>query len=175
MIYNKEGLSPSSFLCCLLKTMKLFNKCFICYYLHSEWWFIQRIHQPSGYDWFKINTLIKKFIFQLVAFKIYAIKTAYFFQLVAMNINTGISHWELFLEINWNQKTLKLYTSWVHWKNQWRSTMRKHALLWNKLEYQHCTDIFVKNIFHPFYGTSLFLYSLKYSRKPEVYSCFQRA
>ena len=27
------------------------------------------------------------------------------------------------------------------------------------------TDIFVKNIFNPFHGTGLFLYSLKYMRK----------
>ena len=42
------------------------------------------------------------------------------------------------------------------------------TLLWNKHEYQHSADIFVKNIFNPFPGTGLFLYFLKYIRKPEV-------
>ena len=49
----------------------------------------------------------------------------------------------------------------MHWKNQCRSTIRKHALLWNKYEFQHCAGIFVNNIFNPFHGTGLFLYSLK--------------
>ena len=30
-------------------------------------------------------------------------------------------------------------------------------LLWNKHEYQHSTDIFVKNIFELFHGTGFFL------------------
>ena len=83
--------------------------------------------------------------------------------------------WEVFFEINLNQKTLKFYTSWVHWKNQCRSTVRKHALLWNKHEYQHSAVIFVKNIFNSFPDTVLFLYFLKYIRKPEVSWYFQGA
>ena len=40
---------------------------------------------------------------------------------------------------------------------------------WNKHERdQYSSDIFVKNVFNPFHGTGLFLYSLKYMRKPEI-------
>ena len=111
-------------------------------------------------------------MFQLVAFKIHAIiKTIYCFNWL---------QWTSTLEatdqlINLNQKILRFDTSWVHWKNQCRLTVRKHALLWNKHEYQHSADIFVKNIFNPFPGTGLFLYFLKYIRKPEVSWCFQGA
>ena len=82
--------------------------------------------------------------------------------------STRSSHLEVFLEINLNQKTLKLFTSWMHWKSQCRSTIRKCALLWNKHEYYHYADIFVKNIFNPFDVTGLFLFSLNYLRKLEV-------
>ena len=74
----------------------------------------------------------------------------------------GSSDREVFLEIKLCQKKLTLYTSWVHWKNQCRSTMRKHVLLRSKNEYQHAADIFNKNIFNPFHDTALLLYSLKY-------------
>ena len=46
-----------------------------------------------------------------------------------------------FFKIKLNQETLKLYTSWVHWKKHCRSMLRKRALLWNKHKYQHSTDI----------------------------------
>ena len=45
---------------------------------------------------------------------------------------------------------MKFYTPKVHWKNQCRSTIRKHSLLWNKQKYQHPNDIFVKNVFTHF-------------------------
>ena len=51
--------------------------------------------------------------------------------------STGSSHREMFLEINLNQETLKLYTSCLYWKKQYRSTIRKHALLYGKHECQH--------------------------------------
>ena len=114
-------------------------------------------------------------MFQLVVFKIYAItKAVHCFSWLAW-IFTGTSHWEVFLGINLIPKTLKFYTSWVHWKNWCRSTLRKHALLWNKHEYQQSADIFVNNIFNPFPGTDLFLYVLEYVRKPEVSRYFQGA
>ena len=114
-------------------------------------------------------------MFQLLVFKIYAIiKTVYCFNWLPWTF-TGSSHWEVFLEINLIQKKLKFYTSWVHRKNQCRSTVRKQALLWNKHEYQHSADIFVKNIFNPFPGTGFFLYFLKYIRKLDVFWCFQGA
>ena len=114
-------------------------------------------------------------MFQLVVFKIYTIiKTVYCFSWLPWTF-TGSSHWEVFLEISLIQKTLKFYTSWVHWKNHCRLTVRKLALLWNKHEYQHSADICVKNVFNPFHGTDLFLYFLKYMRKPEVSWCFQGA
>ena len=84
-------------------------------------------------------------------------------------------HWEVFLEINLIQKTSKFCTSWVHWKNQCRSSVRKHALLWNKHEYQHFADTFLKIIFNSLSSTGLFLYFLKYIRKPEVSLSFQGA
>ena len=49
-------------------------------------------------------------------------------------ISTGNSRQEVFPEVKLNQKTSKLYTSSAHWKNQRRSIVRKHALLWNKRE-----------------------------------------
>ena len=102
----------------------------------------------------------------MVTFEIHAIiKTAYCFNWLPWT-STRSSHWKVFLEINLNKKTLKFYTSWVHWKNR-RSTVRKHALLWNKNEYQHF-DIFVRNIFNLLHGTGFFLYFLKYIRKLEV-------
>ena len=65
-------------------------------------------------------------------------KNSLLFQLVTMNIYRKQS---LRGGVPWNQlkkKTLKLYT---HWKNQCRSTIRNHALLWNKREYQPFVDI----------------------------------
>ena len=113
-------------------------------------------------------------MFQLAPCKIYAIiETVYCFNWLPWTC-TRSSHWEVFLEVDLNQKTLKFSTSRVHWKNQCRS-VRKHALLWSKHEYQHSADIFVKNIFNPFHGTGFFLYFLKYIRKSEVSWCFQRA
>ena len=46
-------------------------------------------------------------------------------------------------------------------------------LLWNKHEYQHAADIFIKNIFNSFHGAGLFLYSLKYIRRAKVYDVFR--
>ena len=113
----------------------------------------------------------KVYLFQLVAFKIYAIiKTVYGFNWLSWT-PTGSSYWEAFLEINLNQKTLKFYTSWKHWKNQCRSTVRKHARLWNKNEYQHITDIFLKNIFNPFHG--LFYTSWNTSEKQRFLDVFR--
>ena len=82
---------------------------------------------------------------------------------------SGRSHWEVLPEISLIQKTLRFYISWVHWKNQCRSTVREHA----KHEYQHSAQILVKNIFNPFHGTDIFLYFLKYIIKPKVSWCFQ--
>ena len=108
---------------------------------------------------------------RLVVFQIHAIiKTACFNWLPWRS--TRSSHWEVFLEINLNQKTLKFYTSWVHWKNQCRSTVRKHALLRNKHEYQHSADIVVTH----FMALAFFYTSwMKYIRKPEVAWWFQGA
>ena len=87
----------------------------------------------------------KSLLFQLVVFKRYAIiKTVLLFQLVAMN-----NYWKQSLRcVPWNQlkseniETLYLLSS---QKNHCRSAIRKDALLWNKHEYQHSADIFVKN------------------------------
>ena len=39
--------------------------------------------------------------------------------------------------------------------------LSENMLFWNKDEYQHSAEIFVKNIFNPFSETGLFLYFLK--------------
>ena len=44
----------------------------------------------------------------------------------------------------------------MHGKNHSRSTLRTHALSWNKHKYQQSTGVLVKNIFHPFHGTGVF-------------------
>ena len=75
--------------------------------------------------------------------------------------SAGRSYWEVFCEINSNQKTLKIYTSWAHWEKQCRSTKREHLLLWIKHKY-YFADVFVKNIFNLFHAYDLFLHSLKY-------------
>ena len=46
-----------------------------------------------------------------------------FFQLVTMD-NYAKQYWEVLFEVNLNQKTLKIYTSWVHWKNQCRLAIK---------------------------------------------------
>ena len=77
----------------------------------------------------------------MVAFKIYAIiKRIYWFNGLPWTF-TRSSHCEVFPEINLNQKRFNLYTSWVLWENQCILTIRKHALLWNKHEYQHSVDM----------------------------------
>ena len=101
----------------------------------------------------------------------YAIIAVYCFNWLPWT-STGSSHWEVFPEINLTQKTLKFYTSKVHGTNQWRSTIRKHALLWNKHKNQDSADIFVKNTFNPFHGIGLFLYYLKFIKNqsfPDVF------
>ena len=56
--------------------------------------------------------------------KMYAIiKTVYFFDWMPWT-STRSSQWQVFLEINLNKILLKLYTSWVHRKNQCRSTVK---------------------------------------------------
>ena len=70
----------------------------------------------------------------------------------------------------WNSLTYEcIKTTSARW------TIRKHALFWNKTEYQHSIEIFVKNIFDPFHDTDLFLYSLRSIKKPEVSWYFQGA
>ena len=100
---------------------------------------------------FFLNAFNKEsLLFQLVRFKIYAIiKTVYSFNWLLRRSAESI-YWNVFLKINRNQKTIKLYTTWDHWYNWRRLTIRKHALLWNKYQYQHSADIFVKIIVNPF-------------------------
>ena len=72
---------------------------------------------------------------------------------------TRSKHWQVFLEINLNQRTLKLYTSQLNWKNQCRLTIRKYANLWKKHKYQHSVDMFVTNIFNSFHMTLASFYT----------------
>ena len=88
-----------------------------------------------------------------------------------MNIKS--SHWEVFLEINLNKK---------HWNfiplecsERTNADRLSQSMLWSNHEYQYSADIFV--IFKPVHWPGLFLYFLKYIRKPEVLKerwCFQR-
>ena len=142
--------------------MKLLNKCDICYFHY-----LKIILNNDSFKEF-VNPVI------LINLKyVYAIiKKVYCFNWLPWTF-TGSSHFEVFFKTNLIQKTLKFYTSWLHWKSQCRSSVGNHALLWNKHEYQDSAGIFVKNIFNPFPGTGLFQYFLKYIRKPEVSWCFQ--
>ena len=79
--------------------------------------------------------------------------------MVAMNTVTGSSQWDVFLEINLIQKTLTFYTSWVYWKNQCRSTVRTHPLLWNKHEYQHSGERYLLKISLTHFLALAFLYT----------------
>ena len=117
-------------------------------------------------------SMIWKAFWMMICLKITSTQWFVLIWNIFCNKKSSLFHWEVFHEINVNQTTLKLYTSWMHGKNQHRSTIIKHALLRNKCEYQHSADIFVRNIFNPFHGTGLFLYS---PRKAEVSWCFHRA
>ena len=96
------------------------------------------------------------------------------FQLVAMNI-----YWKQALgDVPWNQfnsENIEILYLLSALKEPVQIDCKKNALLWNKHEYQHSAVIFVKNIFNSFPDTVLFLYFLKYIRKPEVYWYFQGA
>ena len=94
------------------------------------------------------------------------------FQLVTIAVSIH-SHWEVFLEINLNEKTLRFYTSWVLGKNQCRSTVRKYALLWNKHKNQQY-DIFIKNIFNPFMVLVSFCTSWNTSENQRFPDVFRR-
>ena len=183
---RKECFSITLFLYCPLKTIKMFNECVICYlhYLKSilngdsfKEYISPVVFINSKYmlKIYAVVSIKKSLFFQLTVFKIYAIiKAVYCFNCLPW-ISTGRSRYKVFFEINLNLKTLKLYTSWVYWKRQRRSIIRKHTLLWNKHKYQHSAGLFVKNIFKTFHGTLLCLYVLKYVIKPEVSWSFQGA
>ena len=53
--------------------------------------------------------------------------------------------------------------------------VRQHVILmlWNKHKYQHPADVFVKNIFNPFYDTGPFLYYLKCIRNQRFLDVFR--
>ena len=61
---------------------------------------------------------------------------ALFYHNVIQMGDVPASLWELSLEINLNQKVLKLYTSSMHWKQHCWSR-RKHALFQEELVFQH--------------------------------------
>ena len=108
-------------------------KCLIMCYLYFHY-----LKRNLNDELFKecINSLVLinskcMLLFQLVSFKIYVIiKIFYFF-----NWSTKSSCSDMFVEININQKTFNLYTSLVDWKNQCRSTIRKHAMLWININF----------------------------------------
>ena len=102
-------------------------------------------------------------MFQLVAFKIYAIIKKVCFNLLSWT-STGGSRWEVFLETNLNQKTLDFIC--LEYIERASSAQLLKACCYG-------TSILVKNIFNPFCGTSFSLYYLKYLRKLKVSWCFQ--
>ena len=113
-------------------------------------------------------------MFQLVTFKIYAIITVYCFNWLSWK-STRSSHWKVFLEINLIQKTLKIY-NWYPLsalKEPAEIDHKKTSSIMEQAWKSTTADIFIKNIFNPFHGTGLFIYFLKYIRKPEVSWCFQ--
>ena len=142
------------------KQWNCFSKCAICYFHYlKSFWMIIRLKNISTH-WF------------VLIWNICYNKKSLLLQLVALNIYRKHS----LRGVPWNRlKSVSIDTSWVHWENQCISTIRKHALLWKKHGYQRSTDIFVRNIFNAFRATGLFLYSLKYIRKPEVSWYFQGA
>ena len=89
--------------------------------------------------------LLCSLLFQLVTFKIYAIKTVYCLNWL-WRTSVRSSYWELFLEINLNQKILELYIEYIEVPMQMTKWNRKHTLLWNKHEYSHSADKFVLKI-----------------------------
>ena len=121
IIEERNVLASLHFLYSLLKIMKLFNKCAMCYFHYLKTFQTMFHSKNTSTQWFVLIYNIcyhkKSLLFQLVAFKIYAIiKTIYCFNWLTWT-SMGNSHWEAFLEFNLNQKILKLYTSSVHWKN----------------------------------------------------------
>ena len=85
-----------------------------------------------------------------------------------MNIKS--SHWKVFLEINLNKKHWNFIPLECSERNN--ADRLSRSMLWSNHEYQYSADIFV--IFKPVHWPGLFLYFLKYIRKPEVSWCFQR-
>ena len=113
-IYNwrKECPSLSSFLYCWLKTIKLFNKCAICYFYYTKnilnnYLFKEYIN-PVVFINLNICCHKNNFLFQLVVFKICVITKAVYCLNWFSWTSTWNSHWEVFLKISLNQKTLKL-------------------------------------------------------------------
>ena len=109
--------------------------------------------------------------FQVGTFKIYVIanRSSLLLLLVAMNINLKHS----LTSVSWSQLKSKNIETLYFLKALKEPVQIDYALLWNKHEYQHSADIFVKYIFNPICGTGLFLYSLKCIRKPGISWCFQ--
>ena len=163
LLYNikKKNAPASSFLYCLQETVKFFNKCFVCnfHYLKTilNQWLL--LIYNIGYN-------KKSLLLQLVACNIYAIlKTVYCFNWSQEDLLEADTKRCFLMQV----KSENIET--VHWKSQWRPTIKKHALLWNKNEYQHSADISVKN---QFYATGIFQSSLKSIRKLEISLYFRR-
>ena len=81
------------------------------------------------------------------------------------NKKSSLFHWEVFHEINVNQTTLKLYTSWMYGKNQHRSTIKKHGLLWNKCMNINILQIYLLEISLTHYMALVFFCTLPEKRR----------
>ena len=87
-------------------------------------------------------SMIWKAFWMMICLKITSTQWFVLIWNIFCNKKSSLFHWEVFHEINVNQTTLKLYTSWMHGKNQHRSTIIKHALLRNK-----CVNINILQIY----------------------------
>ena len=116
--------------------------------------------------------LKKTYLFQLLFFEIYAIiKKVYCFNW-SIWASTGTSHWEVFLEINLNWKTLKFYISCVYWNADAMQIdcKKAYSVLWCKHEHQNSALTYCSNYLQ--HGIGIFLYFLKdieNQRFPDVF------
>ena len=110
--YNwKRNVPASLHFCIVYWKQQIFNN---FHYLKKVWKKSLIIKKSVCFNWFSLKYMLTKKVccFNLLPWTF-----------------TDSSHWEVFFEINLIKKTLKFYIFWVHWKNQCRSIVRKHALL----------------------------------------------
>ena len=147
--------------------MKLLSKSVICYFHYLKNILIMIHLKNISTLWILLISSIcynKTSLFQLVAFKIHASHGCHEHLPEPVTERCSLKQRK--------QKTLNFYTSWVQWKDQCRSTLRKHALLWNKHEYHTLTYFLEITLNHFMALVVLFYTSWNISenlRLPEVF------